>query len=238
MGTMTHPGTTAVSDHVLEAASELFASEGLYRVGINRIIDEAGVAKATFYRHFPSRDHLVLVYVDGLGRRWAAALKEAAGPFATHPADQLLNMFDALAWDGHPGDDRGAAAFLRASAETRPGTAAHRKITEHKERIQEWIAGLATQSGAGDPEKLARTLEPILEGGQASEVTSPDPEAPNLAREAARHVIRSAISSTAQTASIVRESVLALVPSTSLSRWALSTQDKLDQDIGIPNQLA
>lgn len=206
MGALTHPGTPAVSDRVLETASGLFASEGLSRVGINRIIDEAGVAKATFYRHFPSRDHLVLVYVDGLGREWAAALKEAAGPFATHPADQLLNMFDALAWDGHPGDDR-SAAFLRAAAETRPGTAAHRKITEHKERIHEWIAGLATQVGAGDPEKLARTLELILEGGQASEFISPDPEAPNLARDAARHVIRSAISRSHPATPIVRETV-------------------------------
>ncbi len=102
MDTPIHSGTAA-GDRVLETASELFAAEGLYQVGVNRIIEEAGVAKATFYRHYPSRNDLVLAYVDGLGYGWAGALREAAGPFATHPADQLLGMFDALAsssWKG------------------------------------------------------------------------------------------------------------------------------------------
>lgn len=49
-----------VSDRILKTASELFAAEGLYQVGINRIISEAGVAKATFYKHFATRDDLVL----------------------------------------------------------------------------------------------------------------------------------------------------------------------------------
>ncbi|WP_254678725.1 TetR/AcrR family transcriptional regulator [Arthrobacter sp. 24S4-2] len=104
-----------VNDRILKTASELFAAEGLYQVGINRIISEAGVAKATFYKHFATRDDLVLAYVDDLGSGWAAALKQAAGPFATHPADQLLGMFDALARDGSrprrglPGVQAGAA---------------------------------------------------------------------------------------------------------------------------------
>lgn len=195
MDTMTHGRAATAGDRVLRTAAALFAAEGLYRVGISRIIDEAGVAKATFYRHFPSRDDLVLAYVDGLGRSWAAALMEAAGPFATHPADQLLGMFDALVQYDHPGDNR-SAAFLRAAAETRPGTAAHQKLTEHKARILVWITSLARQTGADDPDELARTLGLILEGGQAQEITTPGPETPYLARAAARHVIRAAIART------------------------------------------
>ncbi len=202
MDTPIHHGTAA-SDRVLKTSSELFAAEGLYQVGVNRIIEEAGVAKATFYRHFPSRNDLVLAYVDGLGRGWASALREAAGPFATHPADQLLGMFDALARGGHPGDIRGVA-FLRAAAETRPGSDVHLKINEHRARILEWITSLARQTKADDPDKLARTLELILEGGQAQEVAAPDPDTPFLARAAARHVIRAAITRTKPAMPVVR----------------------------------
>ena len=69
----------------------------------------------------------------------------------------------------------------------------------------EWIANLARSSGAGEPDKLARTLELILDGGQASEIASSDPETPILARDAARQIIRSALSRTEQTTPIVRE---------------------------------
>jgi AcrR family transcriptional regulator len=194
MDTPIHHGTAA-SDRVFKTASELFAAEGLYQVGVNRIIEEAGVAKATFYRHFPSRNDLVLAYVDGLGRGWASALKEAAGPFATHPADQLLGMFDALARVGRPGDN-GGVAFLRAAAESRPGSEVHLKITEHRARILEWITSLARHAEADDPDKLARTLELILAGGQAQEMAAPDVDTHCLARTAAGHVIRAAITRT------------------------------------------
>lgn len=202
MDTPIHSGTAA-RDRVLETASELFAAEGLYQVGVNRIIEEAGVAKATFYRHYPSRNDLVLAYVDGLGYGWAGALREAAGPFATHPADQLLGMFDALARVGDPGDNR-SVAFLRAAAETRPGSEAHLKINEHRGRIREWITCLARQTQADDPDKLARTLELILEGGQAQEISAPDPDTPFLARAAARQVIRAAVARTKPMTTIVR----------------------------------
>ncbi|MBT2534961.1 TetR/AcrR family transcriptional regulator [Arthrobacter sp. ISL-69] len=181
-----------VSHRILTIASDLFSAEGLYQVGINRIIAEAGVAKATFYKYSPTKDDLVLACVDELGLGWAAALRQAAGPIATHPADQLLGMFDALSRDGHPGDHRGAA-FLRAAAEIRPGTAAHLRIALHNARVLDWITRLARQTGAGDPCALARSLALILEGGQAYEITSPGPDTPDIARSAARQIIRTAM---------------------------------------------
>lgn len=186
-----------VSDCILKIASDLFSAEGLYQVGINRIIAEAGVAKATFYKHFPTRDDLVLAYVDELGLGWAADLRQAAGPFATHPADQLLGMFDAVSWDGRPGDHRGAA-FLRAAAVVRPGTAAHLRIALHNARVLDWITRLARQTGADDPDALARALALILEGAQACGITSPGVYTPDIARSAARQIVRTAMPRPAQ----------------------------------------
>jgi hypothetical protein len=106
-------------------------------------------------------------------------------------------MFDALSLDGHPGDYRGGA-FLRVAAEVRPGTAAHLRIAMHNERVQDWITRLARQSGARDPDTLARALSLVLEGAQAREITSSDSGTPALARFTAEQIIRAAIARPAQ----------------------------------------
>lgn len=79
----------------------------------------------------------VMTMVASMGERVPKPLRSRA----------VTGVFDALAREGHPGDSRGAA-FLRAGAETRPGTVAHRKIAEHREGILEW--------------------KPLLPAGQAS----------------------------------------------------------------------
>lgn len=101
-------------------------------------------------------------------------------------------MFDAISGDSRSGGHRGAA-FLRAAAGIRPGTAAYMRIAMHNARVLDWITRLARQAGAGDPCALARALSLILEGAQACDITSPDPDTPEIARSAARQVIRSAI---------------------------------------------
>ena len=73
----TDPGASAARRRLLDTATRLFYAEGIRAVGIDRIIAEAGVAKATFYNHFPSKDDLVLAYIeeqDRLGREAVAAL--------------------------------------------------------------------------------------------------------------------------------------------------------------------
>src|SRR4051812_237735 len=69
--------TSSARTRLLDTATRLFYAEGIHAVGIDRIIAEAGVAKATFYNHFPSKDDLVLAYVqdqDRIGREAVAAL--------------------------------------------------------------------------------------------------------------------------------------------------------------------
>ena len=71
------PGASVARRRLLDTATRLFYAEGIRAVGIDRIIAQAGVAKATFYNHFPSKDDLVLAYVeeqDRLGREAVAAL--------------------------------------------------------------------------------------------------------------------------------------------------------------------
>ncbi len=116
------PGTPA-RQRILDTAFELFYAHGIRGVGVDRIIAESGVAKATFYKYFPAKDDLVLAYLDKVDDAWTGQLKAAAEAAGPEPAEQLVGMFDALSTacrrDGYRG-----CAFINAAAETRqaPGS--------------------------------------------------------------------------------------------------------------------
>ena len=103
-------------ERVLETAFRLFYAHGIRGVGIDRIVAESGVAKATLYKYFPAKDDLVLAYLDKVDATWTAQLHDAASAGGPDPAAQLVGMFDALSSacrrDGYRG-----CAFINAAAE-------------------------------------------------------------------------------------------------------------------------
>ncbi|MGO7208920.1 TetR/AcrR family transcriptional regulator, partial [Rhizobium ruizarguesonis] len=84
-----------ISEQILAAAGGLFYSEGIRAVGIDRIIEEAKVAKATLYRHFPSKDHLVAAYLQDRHERVIRSLREALDATGA-PRDQVRVIFERL----------------------------------------------------------------------------------------------------------------------------------------------
>src|SRR6478752_1232625 len=107
-------------ERLLQAADQLFYAEGIHSVGIDRVIEHAGVAKASLYKHFGSKDELVRAYLD---RRHAARqlrITEMLGRYDA-PRDRLLGVFEVLAdISARPGF-RGCA-FVNASAEAPAGS--------------------------------------------------------------------------------------------------------------------
>lgn len=83
------------------------------------IIAEAGVAKATFYKHFPAKDQLVLAYLDRVDAVWTAQLHAAAEAAGPDPRDQLVGLFNALDTACRREGYRGCA-FINAAAEAEP----------------------------------------------------------------------------------------------------------------------
>src|ERR1700693_4857565 len=84
-------------ERILEAAYELFSRRGIRDVGVDEVIERAGVAKATLYRHFPSKDDLVLAFLELRERRWTRELVEAgARQRSDDPEKQLLAIFDVF----------------------------------------------------------------------------------------------------------------------------------------------
>jgi AcrR family transcriptional regulator len=188
----TGAGTSAARDRILDAATRLFYAHGLRAVGVDTIIAASGVAKATFYKHFPAKDDLAVAYLDRVDRVWTGQLRAAAAAAGPDPADQLVGLFDALDSACHRDGYRGCG-FLNAAAEAQPGTAVHDRTVAHKQRVLAWVRDLATQAGAAHPESLARSLTLLLDGGLASGALDANPEAAAVARDTAAELVRAAV---------------------------------------------
>jgi AcrR family transcriptional regulator len=176
-------------DRILDTAFRLFYARGIKAVGVDLIIAESGVAKATFYKHFPAKEDLVLAYLDKVWTGQLRAAAEAAGPA---PADQLVGLFDALGTacrrDGYRG-----CAFINAAAEAQPGSAVHDRTVAHKRAVLSWMRDLAAAAGAPDPDGLARSLALLLDGGLADGALAAAPEAAAAAKDAARLLVDAAL---------------------------------------------
>ena len=184
--------TSPARERILDTAFRLFYARGLRAVGVDTIIADSGVAKATFYRHFPAKDDLILAYLDKVDNVWTGQLQAAAHAAGPEPADQLVGLFDALTTACRRPGYRGCA-FINAAAETAPGTSVHERTVAHKQGVLTWIRGLARQAGARDPDQLARALTLLLDGGLASGALDGTPESPSTARATADVLVRAAV---------------------------------------------
>ena len=183
---------SAARERILETAFRLFYAKGIRAVGVDLIIGESGVAKATFYKHFPAKDDLVVAYLDRVDGIWSGQLRDAAAAAGPDPADQLVGLFDALGSACRREGYRGCA-FINAAAESQPGTAVHQRTVAHKAAVLAWIRDLAEQAGARDPDSLARALTLLLDGGLASGSLDASPEAPEAAKASARALVSASI---------------------------------------------
>jgi AcrR family transcriptional regulator len=190
--TVPSPPVSAARDRILETATRLFYARGLRAVGVDMIIAESGVAKATFYKHFPAKDDLIAAYLDRVDAAWTGQLHAAAESAGPAPAEQLVGLFDALdsacRRDGYRG-----CGFINAAAETTPGTVAPDRTVAHQQRGLTRLQDLAREAGAPRPERLARSLALLVDGALASGALDADPEAIAVARDTARTLVRQAL---------------------------------------------
>lgn len=184
--------SSAARDRILDTASRLFYARGLRAVGVDTIIAESGVAKATFYKHFPAKDDLIAAYLDRVDAVWTGQLHAAAEAAGPAPADQLVGIFGALESacrrDGYRG-----CGFINAAAESAPGTAAHDRTVAHKQNVLAWLRELAADAGAAHPEGLARSLALLLDGALSTGALDADPEAVEVARDTAAALVQRAV---------------------------------------------
>lgn len=158
------PSPSPARARILDTGFRLFYAHGIRSVGVDRIIAESGVAKATFYHHFPTKEELVLAYLDEVDTVWTGQLHAAAASAGESPAEQLVGMFDALTTACRRSGYRGCA-FINAAGEYEVGTPVHARTLAHKDAVRAWVRELAVRAGAADPDALARSLTLLLDGG-------------------------------------------------------------------------
>ncbi|MBB5936940.1 TetR/AcrR family transcriptional regulator [Streptomyces zagrosensis] len=190
---------------ILDTATELFNAHGVRGVGVDRIIAESGVAKATLYAHFRSKDDLVVAYLHGADGHWRGALQEAAADAGADPREQLLGLFDALrtatVCDGFRG-----CAFINTASETEPGTVPHATTVEHKQAVRAWLGELTSAAGAVDPDLLARQLSVLIDGVMSAAALEPTAEFTEAARAAAHTLVSAACRGSDAPKSVTRDS--------------------------------
>jgi len=134
------------ASRVLQAADRLFYTQGYGATGVNQLIEEAGVAKASFYLHFPSKTDLIVAYLRHRHDGWLGGLNATLGAHE-EPAARLLAVFDFVAEWLQANEFRGCA-FLNTIPEFSDVDSRPRQIVrEHKQQVRESLAVLCAAVG-------------------------------------------------------------------------------------------
>lgn len=129
---------------LLETASGLFYRQGYHATGINQVIAEAGVARASLYLHYESKESLLLAFLQQRHIDWMEGLKTFTAK-ASKPREKILAAFDYLQDNNEREDFRGCA-FLNILSETTDGdTAILRVIQDHKKDVRAFLADILTK---------------------------------------------------------------------------------------------
>jgi len=158
-------GSETARERVLGAAYDLFCRHGTRAVGIDRIVAESGVAKMTMYRHFRSKNQLILAVLERRGQLWTEGwVQREVARRATEPADQLLAIFDIFdEWFREPGFE--GCTFVNVLLEiTDHQSPIHLASRRHLLAIRTFVRGLAEAAGVADPEMFAGQWHILMKG--------------------------------------------------------------------------
>jgi AcrR family transcriptional regulator len=181
--------TSEARQRILETADRLFYQEGIRAVGIDRIIAEAGIAKMSLYRHFPSKDDLILAVLQYREQGVLEFFRSAMERHGKKIKRPLRAFFAALKeWFESPGF-RGCA-FQNAAVEladpAHPGT---EFVRGHKERFSEFLRGLVEETVGKAAANVAPAVTILVEGAVVTAVVQGKPDAADVARDAALKLV-------------------------------------------------
>jgi AcrR family transcriptional regulator len=154
----------AARNRILEAAYELFARHGIQAIGVDEIIRRSGVAKATFYHHFASKDDLVLAFLNLREQRWTLDwIEQEARRRAATPEQQLLTIFDLFDEWFHR-EDFEADSFVNVLLELGPAHPAGRASIEHLGNVRAIVTKLADEADLRATESFSRSWHILMKG--------------------------------------------------------------------------
>ena len=175
--------------HLIEVAARLFNRLGYHAAGIDHVIAEAGIAKTTLYRHFQSKEDLIVAVLKQIDAEFREAMRSYVETAAQDPAGRLLATFDYLerwfrdaAFYGCP--------FVSAAAEyaERPSPV-FQEAAMHKRLMTAYFEELARAAGLADPVRIAEEVRLLHEGAIAIAHVNGDPAAAVRAKAIAERIV-------------------------------------------------
>lgn len=177
-------------EKLIQAGHEIFYREGFLTVGLDRLLNEVGCSKQTFYNHFESKDDLIVAVIDEHHRWWSSELREriqrAAGP---DPRGQMLAMFDVMQELLEDPEYRGCIYINAAVEFPQPHHPAHQSAKRAKADGVALLAELGERAGASDPQALAHELDMIMEGALITHQVAPESNVCTTARRLAETIM-------------------------------------------------
>lgn len=192
---MSRASTEAASparQRILDTAMRLFYREGLRATGIDRIIAESGVAKMSFYRHFPSKADLIAAFLKARHDWWMDWFTKEVEARLAKPGKGLEVLAEALgAWFRQP-DFRGCA-FINAVAESGTASSEERRLAvEHKDQLAVYVESIAKRLHLARPRQVAEAAMIILEGAIVRAQMTADPHVAAVAQKLLKNLAQSA----------------------------------------------
>jgi AcrR family transcriptional regulator len=181
--------TSEARQRILETADRLFYQEGVRAVGIDRIIAEAEVAKMSLYKHFPSKDDLILAVLVYREQAVLAFFRAAMERHSKKTKNSLRAFFAALKDLFESPGFRGCPfqnAAIELADPAHPGTAF---VRGHKQRFSEFLRGLVEEIVGKGGAKVAPAVSVLVEGAIATAVVQGNPDAADVARDAALKLV-------------------------------------------------
>jgi AcrR family transcriptional regulator len=175
-------------ERILATAYALFMQRGIRDVGVNELIREAGIAKATFYYHFPSKDDLVLAFLERREELFTVGYLVAESTRRGQlPEERLLAIFDVLdEWFHRP--DYESCSYIKILFELGHGHPLGRAGAEYLTKIRIGIQDLAEEAGLTDTEEFAHAFVLLMKGAIVAAAES-DPRAAQRAKPLAQWLI-------------------------------------------------
>jgi AcrR family transcriptional regulator len=162
--TVVPSGASGPRDRILRAAADLFGRDGVRATSVDALIESAGVARATFYRYFSSKDQLVAAWLDARALTWLELVRRQVTAQASDPAEQLTLFFDVLAAHVAKPEFRGCA-HLNTAAELRdPPDETRRALRAYFAALEEHLRSNVQAAGFGDPVRTAAQLRVVACG--------------------------------------------------------------------------
>jgi AcrR family transcriptional regulator len=193
MGSSSRPAERAdpARDRIVAAAADLFFRKGIHATGVDTLIEEANVAKSTFYRHFRSKDELIVAWLRSPQARWIDIVRAQIDANDTPPARALLEFWDRLGdWaekEGHLG-----CPYLKALAEIdKPDHVARLEVDAFVQEVDDFFTRTADAGGFPRPRELGIRLRLLTMGVLTAIVVERSRAPMDRARDVTVHLLAS-----------------------------------------------